>query len=112
MGGTTPHRSALGDIFGVNECRMSAMFTPHSSLWTSVYADNSAQGLVWYVRFTPGFMDLEAAGWSHGISIGNTNFATEEEATQFALMLDKFFNTMLREAASQLPDLLNELDAT
>lgn len=68
------------------------------SRWTTIYWDvNPATGkLAPYVRFTPEFMALEAAGFSHGLSIGGF-FETEEKAKSWSATLDKFFNTMLED---------------
>jgi hypothetical protein len=58
------------------------------SRWTMVYFDSD-----FYVRLTPKFMELEKAGFSHGISLG-TKFSTEADAHRFADTLDKFFDAM------------------
>lgn len=69
-----------------------------NSRWTQVYWDvNPATGkLAAYVRLTPEFMELEAAGFSHGLSIGGF-FETNEQAVEWANTMDTFFNTMIKE---------------
>jgi hypothetical protein len=64
------------------------------SKWTQIYWDSIEGSLRAYVRFVPDFLDTEAAGFSHGISLGNVNFATEKEANEFADSADVFFNKM------------------
>ncbi|WP_274644157.1 hypothetical protein [Pseudomonas serbica] len=60
------------------------------SLWTMVYFDGD-----FYVRLTPKFMELEKAGFSHGVAI-SSRFSTEAGAHQFADTLDKFFDAMAK----------------
>jgi hypothetical protein len=69
-----------------------------NSRWSQIYWDvNTITGkLAPYVRFTPEFMDLEAAGFSHGLSIGGF-FETEKQAVAWADTMDAFFNTMVKE---------------
>jgi hypothetical protein len=68
------------------------------SRWTQIYWDvNEKTGkLAPYVRFSPEFMAMEAAGFSHGLSIGGF-FETEEQAIAWANRLDTFFNAMIED---------------
>jgi len=50
-----------------------------------------------YVRLCPNFMDTEAAGYSHGLSIGNISFETKEEAESFAKNVDSFIYAMIKD---------------
>lgn len=72
------------------------------SLWTMVYFDSD-----FYVRLTPKFMELEKAGFSHGISLG-TKFSSEVDAHRFADTLDKFFDAMEKTMRAD-PDRIKEL---
>lgn len=73
--------------------------------WTSVYWDAHDDGvnavrLLPYVRFVPTFVDNEAAGFSHGISIFNKFFETEEEAFAASVKFENFMNIVLAELLS------------
>lgn len=71
--------------------------------WVSIYWDYDTNHgeMRAHVRFTPEFMDLEAAGYSHGLSIGNTNFGTKEEAEVFANSVAVFMEKMLEEMENE-----------
>lgn len=77
-----------------------------NSRWTSIYwgpAPNKP-GLHPFIRFTPTFMDLEAAGFPHGIGLAHTSFDTEEEAIRVADTLDKFFEAMAIDFQDDIAD--------
>lgn len=64
------------------------------SKWTHVYFDASNHLQPHYIRFTPDFFDLEAAGFGHGLSLSGNTFATKEGAERAADVYDKFFDVM------------------
>lgn len=64
------------------------------SKWTSVYSGSGDPLNRWYLRFTPIFMDLEAAGFPHGISISGTLYPSKEAAERGADKIDKFFDAL------------------
>jgi hypothetical protein len=65
------------------------------SKWTSIYwdVDPLSKQLRPYVRLTPAFMDLEAAGRPHGLMVGGfrDNLA---EAKRFADSVDAFMEIL------------------
>lgn len=63
------------------------------SKWTRVYADYSSDA-PWYIRLVPDFMNVEAAGFGHGISLNSGPFETREAAERSADTYDKFFDMM------------------
>lgn len=67
-----------------------------ASKWTFVYwgGVEGLQGIYPFIRLVPTFMDTEAACFPHGIELGHTHFATEEEATKAADTYDTFFDAM------------------
>jgi len=70
--------------------------------WTSVYwdaHDDDVNGvrLLPYVRFVPVFLDTEAAGFSHGISVFNRFFETKAEAFDESVKFENFMNVLLAE---------------
>lgn len=80
----------------------------HRGRWTMVYGDSAAEGLVYYVRFVPDFMDLEAAGFPHGLSIGNVHFASEDEAKALANAIEAFCDRMLSDIVTELPAMISK----
>lgn len=72
------------------------------SLWTMVYFESD-----YYVRLTPKFMELEKAGFSHGVAI-SSRFSTQADAHRFADTLDKFFDAMAKTMRKN-PDRMKEL---
>lgn len=70
------------------------------SRWTQIYWDADDNGMFAYIRFVPDFLDLEAAGFPHGISIGGIHYATEEDACNDADVYDIFFDKMYTQLAS------------
>jgi hypothetical protein len=69
------------------------------SRWTQIYWNYNEEhkAMMAHVRLCPNFMDTESAGFSHGISVGGIEFATEDEANKYADHLDKFFDTMIED---------------
>jgi len=71
------------------------------SRWTSIYWDASTDplnpGLKAYVRLTPDFMCMEAAGASHGISVGMQMFDNEADAEKHADFIDRFMDAMIND---------------
>lgn len=67
------------------------------SRWTSIYWGTTPgkAGVHPFVRLTPDFMDLEAAGFSHGLGLGHGPFESESEAIKAADAFDRFFDAML-----------------
>ncbi|WP_407304028.1 hypothetical protein [Acinetobacter sp.] len=76
---------------------------PHSK-WTKVYFGADVEkDKPWYIRFVPDFVDLEAAGFSHGLSISGNFFATREAAEKAANLYDKFFDAVAKEIIADAP---------
>ncbi len=69
------------------------------SRWTSIYWGTTLEkpGLHPFVRLTPDFMDLEAAGFSHGLGLGHGPFESESAANKAADAFDRFFEAMLED---------------
>lgn len=67
--------------------------TKRSSKWTRVYLTTENPEQPYYVRFTPDFINLEATGFPHGLTLGIT-YATREQAEASADVLDSFFDAM------------------
>ena len=65
--------------------------------WTHPYADFKDGKMFYYLRLIPDFMDVEAGGFSHGLSIGGMRFETKEEALEYGKELDKFFKQMVKD---------------
>ena len=64
------------------------------STWTRVYMTCENPEMSYYVRFTPNFVELERAGFSHGLSLGTATFATKVEAEAWADRLDEYFEVV------------------
>lgn len=64
------------------------------SKWTHIYWDFIEGKMKAYIRFVPDFMNTEAAGFSHGISVSGNSFDTAEEANIHADRIDKFMDEM------------------
>lgn len=76
--------------------------------WTYPYYDYSeeAQGLVCYLRFTPPYMDMEAAKFSHGISILENRFESEhsDEVKHIQQSIDNIMNGSLKNIVEKIVD--------
>lgn len=68
-----------------------------NSRWTMIYSDANKQKLFYYVRLVPDCLDLEAAGFPHGISVTGNEFDTWEDASKMADKIDKFMDCMEKE---------------
>lgn len=67
--------------------------TRRNSKWTRIYFTGENGKPEYYVRFTPDFMNLEATGFPHGLTLGIT-YAAKEQAEAAADVLDSFFDAM------------------
>lgn len=67
--------------------------------WTSIFADVRERGLVYGVRLTPWFLDLEATGQPQGLAIGDVTFATDHEARALADCIEIFMDELMRRLA-------------
>ena len=68
----------------------------NNSKWCWVYFDNFAKtDEQYYLRLVPPNMDVEKAGYPHGLSISGWRFKTKEDALNAAFTLDKFFEEMI-----------------
>lgn len=75
------------------------------SKWTHIYWDADNNGKLFaYIRLVPDFMDTEAGGFSHGISLGCLRFDTKEEAEKVADCYDKFLDVMAAELLATKED--------
>jgi hypothetical protein len=94
--------SGLVDAFlghmveGLAELEGEALETDASD-WTHVYLDRR-----FYVRLVPGCMDLEAAGYSHGLAVEG-QFQTKPEAEAHALTVGAEMSAMVGSLAATLP---------
>jgi hypothetical protein len=71
-----------------------------SKMWTSIYWDGHfseehGTRLLPYVRLVVPFMDNERAGFSHGLSVFNRFFETEDEAFIWSAKLENYMNSLL-----------------
>jgi hypothetical protein len=48
-----------------------------------------------YIRLTPDFCDIEAAGYSFGLSVTDNFFDSEEDALSSRIKIERFMNQML-----------------
>lgn len=69
-----------------------------SGSWTAPYVGVSDKGLLHHIRLVPDFMDLEAAGFSHGLALGGDGFPSEAEAQAFAQRVNAFMRAMMAES--------------
>lgn len=72
----------------------------NSQMWTHIYWDGHfteehGTRLLPYVRLVVPFMDNERAGFSHGLSVFNRFFETEDEAFVWSAKLENFMNLLL-----------------
>lgn len=70
--------------------------------WTSVYWDShddvvNGLRLLPHVRLVPSFVDTEAAGFGHGVSVFNKSFETKEAAFDESVKFENFMNVVLAE---------------
>jgi hypothetical protein len=81
-----------------------ACLNERDSKWTIIYSDMGDDNRwYWYIRLVPGFIDLEAAGFPHGLSIGGSRFYYErgtemeewKKAAVLADAIDKFMEVMV-----------------
>lgn len=83
-----------------------------ASKWTWIYwgGVTGLQGIYPFIRLVPNFMDTEAACFPHGIELGHTHFATEEDATKAADTYDTFFDAMF-DAVKRSRSIVNDHDS-
>lgn len=77
--------------------------------WTFPYYDADENGMFCYLRFVPPNMDLEKAGFPHGISLGNEHFSDEQDTIPLKEKIDKI---MTESYEKILDELENELKQT
>lgn len=58
--------------------------------WTSPYFDYEPKEKPCYLRFIPYFMDVQSAGYSHGLSLHTCRFKTKAEASAFSDVFEKY----------------------
>lgn len=66
--------------------------------WTMVYSDYSDENkmMMDHVRFIPPFVSVDNF-WSHGLSIGNVNFAERKDAENYADEIEAFMIKMMED---------------
>jgi hypothetical protein len=76
------------------------------SKWTKTYWDLDPETgkLAPYIRLVPDFMDLEDAGYSHGLSLGGFR-PDEEDAKEFAKSVDRFMDALIHDHQETYPAL-------
>ena len=76
--------------------------------WTYPYYDYSeeAKSMICYLRFVPQNMDLEAAGFSHGVAILNRHFKNEND-TEVKEIRDGIDRLMTQSYEAVLHTILN-----
>ena len=68
------------------------------SKWTEIYWATDIDGkFVPYIRFVPGFCDLEKIGYPHGIVLSSGFITEKEDAIVLADKYDKFFDAIFNE---------------
>lgn len=65
--------------------------------WSMPYFDYSNKEKPCYLRFTPSFMSLEAAGYPHGLSLHTCRFKDKEEALSFAYVFEEYMDQSMRD---------------
>lgn len=70
--------------------------------WVSIYwdFDKEAGGLLPYLRLTPDFMDLEAAGFSHGLGLSGFG-KNQDEVERFADRVEAFMDALIADFKSE-----------
>lgn len=59
------------------------------SAFTSIYSE----GVLWYVRITPVFINMDNLGFPHGLALSST-FKEKKAAIEFADKVDFFLDCM------------------
>lgn len=74
------------------------------SKWTMIYWDLDPETgkLAPYIRLVPNFMDLEDAGYPHGLSLGGFR-PDEADAKAFAESVDRFMDALIQQHGQEWP---------
>mgnify|MGYP001332159566 CR=1 FL=1 len=72
--------------------------------WTFPYYDADENGMFCYLRFVPPNMDLEKAGFPHGISLGDKHFLDKKDTIPLKEKIDK----IMTESYGKILDIIEE----